>query len=134
MGLAGKTSIVEFPEVPSCVRERVRAVCLALPEAVETQTDVGWAFRIRQRIFAYVFGVVNPEGRRFSMLVCRADPEERQVLLAIGHPFFAPGSGGDRIGVVIEDTADWDELAELITESYRLLAPRKLVSLLEVGG
>ena len=53
------------------------------------------------------------------------------MLLTIGHPFFAPRTGGDRLGVVLEDATDWTELAELITESYRRLAPKKLTSLLE---
>jgi hypothetical protein len=120
---------VEFPPLPGPVLARARAVCLALPEAVEVQTDPGCEFRIRRRTFAYVFAVEDPAGRRHAMLACRAEPEERAALLAGGHPFFAAGASIDRIGVVLEAGTDWDELAELITDSYRILAPKKLADL-----
>ena len=95
------------------------------------QTDVGTEFKIRRRTFAYVFAVEDPSGRVFTMLSCRAEPEEREVLLAIGHPFFAPRAGIDRIGVVLDQDTDWTEFSELVTESYRLLAPKQLAALVE---
>jgi predicted DNA-binding protein (MmcQ/YjbR family) len=120
---------VEFPPLPRPVLERARVVCLALPEAVEVQTDPGCEFRIRRRTFAYVFSVEDPSGRTHAMLACRAEPEERAALLAGGHPFFASGTAIDRIGVVLESDTDWDELGELITDSYRIVAPKKLADL-----
>lgn len=36
--------------------------------------------------------------------------------------------------VVIGDDTDWDEVAELVTESYRVLAPKKLTALLDAGS
>jgi len=126
-----QTSVVEFPGVSDDVLAPARAVCLALPETVEVATPPGSEFKIRRRTFAYVFAVEDPAGRVIPMLACRADPEEREALLAMGHPFFAPRSSVGRIGVVLEDTTDWTELAELITDSYRLLAPQKLAALVE---
>ena len=105
-------------------------MCLALPEATEEATAIGSEFRIRRRIFAYLFAVEDPEGREITMLVCRADPAEREALLSAGHPFFPPSTGVDRLGVVLEGATDWTEIAELVTESYRLLAPKKLASLI----
>ena len=32
--------------------------------------------------------------------------------------------------MVLTETTDWDELRELLTESYCILAPKKLVALL----
>jgi hypothetical protein len=52
-------------------------------------------------------------------------------LLSIGHPFFAPRAGRDRIGVLLTDDTDWEEIRELVTESYRVLAPKKLTALLD---
>ena len=56
----------------------------------------------------------------------------------------APGAGQRRrcrstshpwsvtiIGLVLDDDTDWDEVAELVTESYRLCAPQKLVRQLD---
>ena len=61
----------------------------------------------------------------------RAEPDEREALLSIGHPFFAPATGRDRIGVLLTDDTDWEEIRELVTESYRILAPKKLTAQLD---
>ena len=65
------------------------------------------------------------------LLVLRADPDEREVLLSIGHPFFPSRASRDRIGVVLTEGTDWEEIRELVTESYRILAPKKLTALLD---
>lgn len=122
---------MDFPDVPPEVLAKLRPMCLALPEATETQNQVGYEFKIRRRIFAYLFAVEDPDGRQIVMLVCRADPLEREGLLGIGHPYFPPRSGTDRVGIVIEDGTDWTEIEELVTESYRLNAPKNLASLVE---
>ena len=38
---------------------------------------------------------------------------------------------GDRIGVRLAEGSDWEEIRELVTESYRRLAPKKLSRLLD---
>ena len=75
--------------------------------------------------------VEDSAGKPVTLLVLRADPDEREVLLSIGHPFFASRAGRDRIGVVLTDDTDWEEIRELVTESYRVLAPKKLTALLD---
>ena len=49
----------------------------------------------------------------------------------MGHPFFGTRWRADEVGMVLDDDADWDEVAELLTESYCLLAPKKLVALVD---
>jgi len=56
---------------------------------------------------------------------------KREVLLIIGRPFLAPRAGRGRIGVLLTDDTDWEEIRELVTESYRVLAPKKLTALLD---
>ena len=70
-------------------------------------------------------------GKPVPLLVLRADPDERDALLSIGHPFFASRAGRDRIGVLLTDDTDWEEIRELVTDSYRRLAPKKLIALLD---
>jgi hypothetical protein len=70
-------------------------------------------------------------GQTVPLLVLRADRAERAALLSAGHPFHASRAGGDRIVVVLSDNTDWEELRELVTESYRNLAPKKLTALLD---
>jgi hypothetical protein len=120
----------EYADVPKTLLRRVERIAAALPETT-TKSDVwGHSFAIRRRIFCYLLAPVDPEGRASPMVILRADPMEREVLLAIGHPYFAPRFGEDRLGVVIGKETDWTEMRELLTESYRILAPKKLAGAL----
>ena len=125
-------------EVPEDIVEQVRTLCLALPEVTVrvdhslTRTrSTAQSFDIRRRSFCLLVAVEEPTGKPVSLLVLRADPDEREALLSIGQPFFAPRNGRDRIGVLLTDEPDWDEIRELVTESYRVLAPKKLTALLD---
>ena len=73
----------------------------------------------------------GPAGQAVPLLVLRADPGDREALLAMGRPFFAPRAGRDRVGVLLTGDTDWEEIRELVTESYRVLAPKKLTALLD---
>ena len=73
----------------------------------------------------------GPTGKPVPLLVLRADPDQREALLSIGHPFFASRAGRDRIGVLLTDDTDCEGIRELVTESYRNLAPKKLTALLD---
>jgi hypothetical protein len=55
----------------------------------------------------------------------------REALLSAGRPFFTSRAGRDRLGVLLTDDTDWEEIRELVTESYRILAPKKLTALLD---
>jgi hypothetical protein len=73
----------------------------------------------------------GPSGRPVPILVLRADPDERNALLSTGDPFFASRAGRDRIGVRLTGRIDWEDIRELVIESYRRLAPKKLTVLLD---
>jgi len=66
-----------------------------------------------------------PDGSTATM---KADPEEREALLAQGDPYFLPPYVGGKgwVGVRLDRRTDWDELAELIATSYCLIAPKRL--------
>jgi hypothetical protein len=125
-------------KVPEDIVERVRALCLALPEVTVrvdgslTRTrSTAHSFDIRRRSFCLLIARESPAGKPVPLLLLRADPDEREALLSIGRPFFAPRAGRDRIGVLLTDDTDWQEIRELVTESYRVLAPKKLTALLD---
>jgi YjbR len=124
-------------EVPGDIIERVRALCLALPEvtvrvdySLTSARSTAQSFDIRRRSFCLLVAVADPAGQPVALLVLRAGPEERQALLSIGRPFFVPRAGSGRIGVLLTGDTDWEEIRELVTESYRILAPKKLTALL----
>ena len=125
-------------KVPEDIVERVRTLCLALPE-VTVRVDgsltrtraTAHSFDIRRRSFCLLVAREGPTRKPVPLLVLRADPDEREALLSIGHPFFASRAGRDRIGVLLTGDTDWEEIRELVTESYRILAPKKLTALLD---
>ena len=125
-------------EVPADIVERIRALCLALPEVTvrvdrsRTSTrSTAWSYDIRRRSFCLLVAWEGSTGRAVPLLVLRANPEERRALLAVGHPFFPSRAGRDRVVVLLSHGTDWDEIRELVMESYRMLAPKKLSALLD---
>ena len=104
--------------------DRVRALCLALPEAFEVEAWERPTFRIgsgRGKMFC----MAAANGSQVTM---KADPIERAALLDQGEPFYMPPYVGHAgwIGVHLDSATDWRELAELIATSYCLIAPKGL--------
>jgi hypothetical protein len=125
-------------EVPEDILDRIRTLCLALPEATsrvdecrDPERSSAWSFDIRRRSFCLLVHTEDSSGTLATVLVLRAKPIEREALLATGSPFFEALGGPDRIGLEITDNADWAEIRELLTDSYRTLAPKKLLAMLD---
>jgi len=126
-------------ELPADMVEKVSSLCMALPEATVRVDDsmvstrsTAHSFDIRRRSFCLLVAMESPTGRSIPLLVLRADPDDREALLSIGHPFFPPRrASGDRLGVWLADDTDWEVIRELVTESYRVIAPKKLCMLLD---
>lgn len=109
--------------------DRLRTIALALPEAYEEETWGSATFRVRKKIFT----MAGDDDGRLS-LSCKATREDQQALIAQGSPYFFPAYVGSKgwIGVdLLAPALDWDEVAELVTESYRLIAPKRLSALIE---
>ena len=120
----------------AAVVARVGAACLALPEAVEEDAWVGTRWRIRTKTFAHVVAIEDGRPNAYAVaagtpgpavvLTFRSSGDELAALSAMGPPFFKPVWFRDIVGLTITDDVGWDEVTELVTESYRLLAPREL--------
>jgi len=127
--------------VPELWVARLASVALALPDAYQEEAWVGERWRVRKRTFAHVLAVEPGRPRAYSdavgsdgphvVLTFRAEPEELEAIARSGPRYFKARWGHDVGGVVIDDDVDWDELRELVTESYCRLAPRKLVRLVD---
>lgn len=109
--------------------DRLRAICLALPEATE-QGGVGDpTFRVRDKIFSMQHGV---DGR--PSMWCKAASGAQEVLVSSNpQRFFVPPYVGHHgwIGVWLDIELDWEEVADLVEESYRMTAPKRLRALLD---
>lgn len=110
--------------------ERVRAVCLALPEAVEVEAWGRPTFRAAKPIFVHVSASMD----RPLSIVLKTDPDEHQALTQDGRFFGPPYYDRDRwVGVDLDQPdTDWQLLAELIETSYRQVANRRQRTALDV--
>ena len=133
--------MTERADVPDALVAEIRSVCLGLPQAYEEPAWVGTRWRVRKRTFAHVLMVdsgwppgyaraVGSDGP-VTVMTFRSSGPELDALRNAGHPFFAPRWRADEVGMMVDDRVDWDEVAELLTESYCCLAPKKLVELVE---
>lgn len=116
-----------MPGVTVKPMDRLRPICLSLPEAYEEETWGDATFRVRKKIFCMAGGH-DPTRPSVSL---KATREDQQALLAQGEPYFLPAYVGSKgwIGVELGSRKlDWTEVEELITESYRIIAPKRLAS------
>ena len=105
--------------------ERVRTLCLALPEAFELEAWEHPTFRVG-RGRGKIFCIAAADG---SSIRLKADPLEREALLAQGDPFYMPPYVGGKgwVGIRLDHPRiDWEEVAELIATGYCLIAPKRL--------
>lgn len=131
--------MTDRPEVPQGIVDQLRTICLALPDGYEEQAWVGTRWMVRKKTFAHVLGVSDtyppayardaPMVGDATVLTFRSAGQELNALENAGFPFYKPRWHPQVIGMIIAADVDWAEVAELLTESYCLRAPRKLVAL-----
>jgi hypothetical protein len=113
---------------------RVRQVALAFPGADEKESHGRPAF-YTGKVFGYYGGSVRVagdwEGHDHAILFL-ADPAERPALEVDGR-FWVPAYLGPSgwLGLDLDSTSDFDEVAELLEESFRATAPKRLVARLD---
>ena len=114
--------------MPRQPTDRLRAICLALPDATEVETWGDPTFRVRGRIFA-----MEKRGDGRISVWCKAPPGSQMVLVgADPDRFFVPPYVGPKgwIGMRLDRNPDWKEVAALVARSYLLIAPKRLVALI----
>ena len=117
---------------------RVRALCLGLPEAHEEHAWVGIRWRIRDRTFGHVLTIADGWPPAYAhaagtegpcqVLMFRSAGPELDALRHAGPPFFPTPWRHDEVGVHLTRDTDWTEVAELLTASYRVQAPKRLAA------
>lgn len=102
----------------------VRRIALGLPGSFERESYDGCpSWRTKPRMFTWIRQ--SPE----ALVVWVESVEEKEALVGSGSETFftTPHHDGHAIVLVRLDTVDVDEAEELITESWRLRAPKSLV-------
>ena len=109
----------------------VRRICLDLPEATEKLSHSSPTFFVR-RSFVMFHDDHHGDGR---LAIWCAAPDGAQALMVESEPerFFVPPYVGHRgwLGVRLDVDVDWDEVAAIVEDAYRTVAPRKLVAMLD---
>ena len=111
----------------------MREICLALPEATE---KIAWGaptFRVRDKLFCHYH--VNHHGDERVAIWCKAPPGAQELLVASDPKrFFVPPYVGPSgwVGVRLDvGRVRWKDVAELLEESWRMTAPKRLLSELD---
>ena len=113
---------------------RLRAICLALPEATEklSHGEPTWFVR---KVFVTFAGRHHDDRIAFW---CAAPPGVQEALVGSDpQRFFRPPYVGGRgwLGVYLDvPGVDWEEIAEIVADAYRTVAPKRLVAALDDGG
>lgn len=118
------------PDVPDEWIDRIAAIVEAFPECVADRAWVGTRWRVRGSTVAHVFG---GEDQLFR-LIFRAEPGEVPAFENLGDPYFRTEWGATTVGIMLDERTDWDEVAELLTDSYCVQAPESLASQVERPG
>ena len=112
---------------------RLRDICAALPEVTERQSHGAVTFFIRgKRTLCYLTDDHHGDGR--LALVCPAPPGvQEDTIESDPARFFRPPYVGHRgwLGLRIDVAPDWDEIAEIVADAYRCVAPVTLVRQLD---
>ena len=112
------------PEVPDAWIRRLRAIVAAFPDCTEEVAWVGLRWQVGRATVAHVFGGEDQQFR----ITFRAEPDEVMAFEHLGPPYFKTGWGTNVVGLVLDDDTDWQELTELLTDSYCIQAPARLAA------
>jgi predicted DNA-binding protein (MmcQ/YjbR family) len=113
------------------IEGRVRAICLGFPEVTEKTTHGAPGFFVRKQ-----FAMLWPNGHHdhdFAHLWCAVEAGAQEALSSTSERYFRPPYVGHRgwVGFRLDGDVDWDEVAELLQDAYRLVAPARLTALVD---
>lgn len=112
---------------------RTRAICLALPEVSERLSHGSPAWFVREKRTLAMF-VDDHHGDGILGLWCPAFPGVQEEMVSLEPDrFYRPPYVGPSgwLGVRLDRDVDWDEIRGILTDSFRKVAPKKLVAQLE---
>ena len=107
--------------------QNVRRLCLSLPEVTErlSHGEPTWFIGGKKTFVMYAD---HHHDERVAFW-CAAPPGAQQVLVeSAPERFFRPPYVGHRgwLGVLLDVPVDWDEIAEIVRDAYRVIAPARL--------
>ena len=110
--------------------ERLRGICLALPETSERPSHGAPSFFVREKKCFLMLLDDHHERRHLRRSGARRRPATRSSSIAADPArFFRPPYVGHRgwLGVRFNDGVDWDELVGIVEDAFATVAPKRLL-------
>ncbi len=112
--------------------ERLRQICLAMPEVTErvSHGEPSWFVRGRTMFVSYAN---HHHDDRLAIWCAAPDGVQQMLVESDADRFFVPPYVGQRgwLGVRLDLSNDWDEIADLVTDAWRVVAPKRLLATLD---
>jgi hypothetical protein len=117
-----------------CPLDRLRQLCLALPETTERLSHGEPTFFVRGKK-TFVMYANHHHDDRLAFWCAAPDGFQRMLVEAEPGRFFVPPYVGHRgwIGVRLDVAVDWDEIAAIVEGAYRVVAPPRLIAQMDEG-
>jgi hypothetical protein len=112
---------------------RLREICLGLPEVTERVSHGAPTWFVRDKSVFVTYWADGHHGNTFPHLWCAAPPGVQQELIDTEPArFFRPPYVGGRgwVGLRLDIEVDWEEIAGICKEAYRVIAPKRLADAL----
>ena len=109
--------------------ERIRRLCLALPETSERPSHGAPSFFVREKK-CFLMVLDDHHGDGIFGIWCAAPPGNQELLIAADQArFFRPPYVGHRgwLGVRLDGAVDWDEIAGIVEDAFATVAPKRLL-------
>lgn len=116
------------------LRDRLDAICRSFPEVTERPSHGAPTWFVRDKKAFVTLWRHGHHQNVFPHLWCAAPPGGQDELVAAApERFFRPPYVGGRgwLGVRLDGTVDWGEIAELCQDAYRTVAPARLAATLD---
>ena len=112
---------------------RVRRLCLALPAATERLSHGSPTFFVRDKTTFVMFLDDHHGDGRLALWVAAPPGVQQDLVETEPERFFRPPYVGPRgwVGVRLDVDPDWDEVAAIVEDAYRQVAPKKLLAELD---
>jgi predicted DNA-binding protein (MmcQ/YjbR family) len=108
--------------------ERVRKLCLALPDATEKTAWGEPTFRIKDKMFAMYADADNHHGSGRPAVWIKSTLDNQQMLIASNPDrFYKPAYVGPNgwVAVFLDKKPPWAEIKDLLEDGYQLAAPKR---------
>ena len=111
--------------------DRLRTLCLALPEAHEVEAWSEPTFRVKNKIFAMYADSDNHHGAGRPCVWMKSTHLIQDMLIhEDADRYFAPPYVGPKgwVGIRLDKRPNWTTIGELLHDAYLLTAPKRIAA------